>query len=73
MKDFAFSGSGLTSTILPHSVDFVDGSAFTDLHLDFIEISTGESLFHVCGRFLEDIPGRSIVRCFRDCESVVIP
>jgi hypothetical protein len=73
IEKWAFSLSSLTSIILPHSVEFVDESGLSDLHLDFIGISTGESQFHACDPFLEDIPSRSIVRYFRDCKSVAIP
>jgi hypothetical protein len=73
IEELAFSLSDLTSIVIPRSVEFLDGSAFAGLHLDFIGISIVESRFRVCDSFLEDIPGRSIVRCFGYCKSVVIP
>jgi hypothetical protein len=73
IEAYAFSMSDLISIILQHSVEFIDGSAFAGLHLDFIGISTGESRFRICDSFLEDIPNRSIVQCFRDCKSIIIP
>jgi hypothetical protein len=54
-------------------VEFSDGSAFSGLHFDLIEISTGESRFRICDSFLENTEDRSIVRYFGHCKSVVIP
>jgi hypothetical protein len=72
IEEFAFCWSGLTSIVIPHSVEFIDGCAFAGLHLDFIDISTGKSRFRVRDLFLEDISGRSVVRYFGFCQSVVI-
>jgi hypothetical protein len=62
----------LKSIIIPHSVEFIDSSAFTGLYLDLIVISAGDSRFRVSDSFLEDIRGRSIVRYFGHCKSVII-
>jgi hypothetical protein len=73
IEDSAFSGSGLTSIVIPAGVTFIDGSAFVGLSLSSIWISPDNGRFRVRDEFLEDFDGSVIYRYFGACHSVVIP
>jgi hypothetical protein len=65
--------SRLTSIELPSSLEVIEASAFGGLALHSVSISEGDSPYRIHQSFLQDISGRSIVRYFGNCRSVVIP
>jgi hypothetical protein len=73
IEPHAFSSSSLKSIVIPRSVIFIDGSAFSSLENFSLSIETGNGTFFVDGDFLFDLSKATIIRYFRSQSSIVIP
>jgi hypothetical protein len=73
IEESAFSYSGLRCIVIPSSTAIIDGSAFSNVRLDWVRIEVGSSQFRIRDWCLEDFSGHSLVRYFGNCKKVVVP
>jgi hypothetical protein len=69
----AFSWTVFSSICIPASVEFMDGSAFSDSRISRLTLEEGNSHFRVSGGYLLDFDGKVGVRYFGNETIVAIP
>jgi hypothetical protein len=69
----AFFWSTLASLTLPRNVEFVDGRAFDECHLQSLKIAERNRHFEMRGGFLIGIPDQRLVRYFGPDNDIIIP
>jgi hypothetical protein len=72
IEESTFPGTGLTEFLLPHSLQFLSGSAFVCCALNIVSFRPGRCEFQVHELFIEDIAGQSVVRYLGASSAVVI-
>jgi hypothetical protein len=72
IESFAFSSSSLQSIVIPHSVQFIDGSAFCDVELSSCDIESANDRFVIENESLIDILDHKLIRNFSKSSDITI-
>jgi hypothetical protein len=72
IKAHTFADTTLTQILLPNSLRFINGSAFVKLHLTSVSFFPSMTNFNVRQTQIEEIPTRTLIRCFGTTTSIEI-